>query len=709
MKRSGSQYTDLAAWWHAWQGTASAEEVAVLRDVIAPLLAQPLDPQVAPGIVSQAHLAQVLGTLDELGADAETLATGCQYHRARHGGVAGGGSDNPLVARLLEADSLEVAWQPGHDEDAEGLRRLLLALVRDVRVLLIVVADRLATLRAIAGADDEVRRRIAQRVAAIHAPLANRLGIWQLKWELEDLIFRYQQPDLYHRIARLLDERRADRERYITTFVADLKARLAEAGVQAEVRGRPKHIYSIWRKMHRKNLVFDQVFDVRAVRVLVDSVADCYTTLGVAHAQWHPIPGEFDDYIANPKPNGYRSLHTAVFGPGGKPVEIQIRTTSMHEEAELGVAAHWRYKEGGAHDPAFQRKLNAMRQLLEGRGDDDDFLADFGADDDEERVYAMTPRGQVIDLRAGATVLDFAYHVHTDIGHRCRGAKVNGRIVPLTRVLANGEQVEILTGKEPDPSRDWMVPSLGYLATPRARAKVRQWFKKADHDRNVADGRDVLDKDLKRLGVSHSDLRSIVGRFNKHDLEGLYEAVGVGEITPGQVANALQKDTDDTGDSLPVAPPARRQDGGEILIEGVGNLLTTMARCCSPVPGDPIIGFVTRGRGVSVHRRDCANAARLISEQPGRLLEVEWAQRSGSRYRADVGISAWDRPGLIRDIGNLLVACHSDVLSMSSDVDPTSGQAQIRLSLRVADFEHLSQLLNRLTSLPSVFEAHRVG
>ncbi|MEM9301238.1 MAG: bifunctional (p)ppGpp synthetase/guanosine-3',5'-bis(diphosphate) 3'-pyrophosphohydrolase [Pseudomonadota bacterium] len=709
MKRSGRQFRSIERWWGAFKA-AHPEGVPDVLD--AELGASPPDLDLGHGLRSDEHLLQLLVVLEDLRVDPDTLLAACRYHRLRAGAEDNGAlpeRTGRLVNQLLDIDKLERDYDPDRtDGDAEGLRRLLLALVRDVPVLLIVVADRLVALRAVAGADPRIRSLFARRAAAIHAPLANRLGIWHLKWELEDLVFRFLQPEMYRRIAGLLDERREDRERYIEELVAEVERVVDADGIDADVLGRPKHIYSIWKKMQRKNLAFDQLFDVRALRVLVDDVAACYQVLGLVHAGWHPIPGEFDDYVANPKPNGYQSLHTAIFGPEGKPVEIQIRTRQMHEDAELGVAAHWRYKEGGSHDPAFQRRLNAMRQLIEASGDDDPLLEDFSAEADDDRVYVLTPRGKVIDLRVGSTVLDFAYHVHTNVGHRCRGAKVNGRIVPLTYEVKNGQQVEVLTGKEPDPSRDWMVPSLGYLKTSRARSKVRLWFRKADHDQNVADGRDHLDRELKRLGLSTADLGDLPERFNKHDLEGVYEGVGTGEITAGQIANALQN-TSEPKNALSLAPARPAPvGGGQILIEGVGNLATTLAKCCSPVHGDPIVGYITRTRGVSVHREDCPNVAQLLKEESGRMLDVAWAGGAGA-YQADVIVQALDRPGLIRDIGNLLANLRIDVLQMNSQVDSSTGEAEVRLRLRVRDFEQLSFVLSRLAAMPNVFECRRVG
>ncbi len=663
-----------------------------------------------------------LQVLDELQVDAETLAGAAAYHSSLLSRKPDQllrelpPSITSLVVDLGEIDRLESAFDPrSRQTSAEGLRRLLLALVGDVRVVLIVLAHRLVRLRAMADADDETRSAYATLVKSIHAPLANRLGVWQIKWELEDLVFRYLEPETYRRIAKLLAERRADRERYIADLVTNVEELLQQVDISCEVKGRPKHIFSIWKKMQKKSLAFEQVFDVRAIRILVEDVAQCYATLGLIHSHWQPVPGEFDDYIANPKPNLYQSLHTAVFGPQGKAVEVQIRTREMHDHAELGVAAHWRYKEGGQHDAGYQRKLNWMRQLLESDDGNAQLLDDFGQDEDESRVYVLTPRGDVIDLRVGSTVLDFAYHIHTNVGHRCRGAKVNGRIVPLTYCLNNGEQIQILTGKESDPSRDWMVPSLGYLASPRARNKVRQWFRAIDHDRNVADGKDLLDRELKRLAVKSRALQSIAERLNLKSVDALYVALAIGEVTPAQVANQLEQQQpalEDEGDEapLPLKPSRTARGGGDdIIIEGVGNLMTTIAKCCNPVPGESITGYITRTRGVSIHREDCRSVDRLVRQDPDRLIEVAWGSSTEGQYQAEVLVIAFDRKGLIRDVGQTVSNCRNNLLAINTQTHATSGQAEMRLSVEVGDFEQLGHLLRQLQAVPNVLEVRRIG
>jgi len=605
------------------------------------------------------------------------------------------------------------------ERNAEGLRRLLLALVNDVRVVLIDLSWQLVLLRR-AKENDDLSVALARETMLIHAPLANRLGIWQLKWELEDLSFRYLDPAQYRQIALLVAEHRAERERFIGEFMNKLSAALEQAGIAAEVRGRPKHIYSIWKKMQRKGLDFHQLFDVRAVRVLVDDLPSCYSALGLVHALWQPIPGEFDDYITTPKGNNYQSLHTAVADRQGRAVEVQIRTREMHEHAELGVASHWRYKEGGPTDPAFDNKIAIMRQLLDSTEDDLDdqsLLDSFQSATSEDRVYVLTPRGQVVDLTAGSTVLDFAYQVHTEVGHRCRGAKVNGRIVPLTHLVNTGDRVEILTGKIPKPSRDWINPRLGYINGARARAKVRQWFKRESRDDNLRAGKEALETEARRLGIVLSDLREVLPRFKLKSADDLYVSVGNGDLTSGQIFNALERLKSEQvvpqAEDLLTRTPVRQRDAkalarDDIVIEGVGNLMTHMARCCHPVPGDPVAGYVTQGRGVTIHREDCRQVVRWRSENSPRLLQVRWGEKPGTRYSVQILVRAFDRRDLIRDISSVLSSAETQVTDISSRLDEALDEVTIRLKVRVSDYEQLSDLLSRLGSVSNVIDARRL-
>lgn len=602
-----------------------------------------------------------------------------------------------------------------HDKqwaNAESLRKMLLAMVGDVRVVLIKLADRLHNLRTLNYLDRKRQQRIAKETLEIFSPLANRLGVWQIKWELEDLSLRYIEPESYKKIARQLDERRIDREDYIEHVIKILNVELQKEGIKGEVTGRPKHIYSIWKKMRRKGVDFSEIFDVRAIRVLVENLADCYAALGIVHSLWRHIPNEFDDYIASPKGNFYRSLHTAVVGPAGKVLEVQIRTSEMHEHAELGVAAHWRYKEGTRHDPEFEQKVSWLRQLLEWKDEEDsadDFIDRFKAESLDDRVYVLTPKGNVVDLAMGATPLDFAYSIHTDIGHQCRGAKVNGKIVPLTFKLESGMQVDVLTTKTGTPSRDWLNPSLGYLKTSRARAKVRSWFKHQDQEKNISAGRTMFEKELHRMGVSDINLEKLAQHFKVRNPDDLFSAIGRGEITATQIAGATQERIIDRPEKLPVRSRVHQHRGSpdEIHIQGVGNLLTNLARCCKPTPGDPIVGYITQGRGVSIHRADCANVLGLEGERSQRLIEVSWGSHDESVYQVDIQIIAYDRQGLLGDITAVLSNEKVNVISVNTSTDQKDFMARMTLTLEVSDVAQLSRMLTRVGQVPNVLEACR--
>ena len=638
-----------------------------------------------------------------------------------------GNGPGPLVEQFRRVVHFDQRYLPDSSSRAEGLRRLILALIYDVRVVLLVLAWQLARMQV--ARDDETRRSLARETRAIHAPLANRLGIWQLKWPLEDLAFRYLDPEACARIERLVAEQRDERERYIDAFMQQLSEKLEAAGIAHEISGRAKHIYSIWRKMQRKGLDFHQLFDVRAVRVLVDDLASCYSTLGLVHSHWQPVPGEFDDYISNPKPNLYRSLHTAVRGSHGRVFEVQIRTHEMHEHAELGVAAHWRYKEGGPRDSALEQRIGAMRQLIEGgegdgdgdndqdrdkAQDDETLIENFESLTSEDRVYVLTPRGDVIDLAQGATALDFAYHVHTEVGHRCRGAKVNGRIVPLTHLLANGDRVEVLTSNQGHPSRDWLNPQLGYLRSGRARAKVRHYFRQLNFDDNLAAGQAAMEGELKRLDLVGADLRPVAEQYNFRRVEDLLAAIGAGDLTSAQVGQSalrLNAAEDTDKPELPFRRPAGPESAGsgsEIRIEGVGNLMYQLARCCQPLPGDPIAGFITRTRGVSIHRDDCRQYLRLAQRQPERRIQVDWSRTARTRYPVRVRIDAWDRRDLIKDIGSVISNHGLGVNAMHADRGEQPEAVSIELSLEVEDLEQLSTLLGRLQSITNVSSVRRL-
>jgi len=674
-------------------------------------------------------LADTLATLTGLSADSEVLGAALlaglptlrptllpQLRKSAPGMIA------LLDGQAAAAQVWALHAEPGAARNTEGLRRLLLAMVQDLRVVPILLARQLARMRTASTLPEDQCRELALLTRDIHAPLANRLGIWQLKWELEDLAFRYLQPETYRSIAAQLDDKRTGRERYIEKVKATLRATLAEHHIAAEVSGRPKHIYSIWKKMQRKQVALDELFDLRAVRIAVGDVAACYAALGVVHALWTPIPSEFDDYIARPKANDYRSLHTAVVGPEGRALEVQIRTHEMHAQAELGVAAHWRYKEGGG-DAAFDRKIAWMRRLLEqanesepSDGADAALGGAFDAELAEDRIYTLTPKGEVIDLPRGGTVLDFAYHVHTMVGHRTRGAKVNGRIVPLSHVLHSGDRVEIMTAKTGEPKRDWLQASSGFLASARSRDKVRAYFHKLDRAGNIAAGKDLLDRELKRLHLHQLDLAPALKKFRADSAEELYIQVALGDTGPSQVARALQEDQRaQSGDApLPLQNATRRPvqrapgaDKSRFTVQGVGNLLVQLAKCCQPVAGEPIVGYLTRGRGVTVHRRDCAALRRLAAQHPQRVLPVEWGVAGGG-YEVDALINAIDRKWLLKDITTLIAQEDAHVLDIHSD-SGTAGRVRLKLRLKVSDYGQLSTLLGKLDALPGVQDARRAG
>lgn len=699
---------------------AAAAPVAVAPAVTA------LDP--TPVMVA------LLESLVLLGADSDTMAAAILHTYPALAAQMGPSLDQefPAVAALLDGQrAAEQVWtlhaEQGGRTGSENLRRLLLAIVRDLRVVPILLARQLARMRHAEPMPDAQRRELAALTRDIHAPLANRLGIWQLKWELEDLAFRYLEPATYQKIARLLDEKRGDRERYIEQVKRTLREALAAQGVNAEVAGRPKHIYSIWKKMQRKDVPIGELYDLRAVRVLVDDVGGCYTALGVVHATWTPVSSEFDDYIARPKRNDYRSLHTAVIGPEGKTLEVQIRTHDMHRQAELGVAAHWRYKEAGGGpaassgqaSAAFDRKIAWMRKLLETSGDgardgDDAALAgEFDTELVEDRVYVLTPKGEVIDLPTGATPLDFAYRVHTEVGHRCRGAKVDGRIVSLDHQLHSGDRVEIMTARTGEPRRDWLIAANGFLASSRSREKVRNWFHKLDRARNEQAGREMLDKELRRLGLLGADLAPAREKFHLDSDGDLHVQVALGDIGPHQIGRVLlEYERAASGSPAPNAPvattaPARAPSKStDFTVQGVGNLLVQLARCCQPLPGEPIAGYLTRGRGVSVHRPDCLAFQRLAAAQPQRALPVEWG-RAGGGYEVDVELLALDRKWLLKEVTNLIAQANAHVSGIHSEHQRNGAWVRLRLRLRVVDYGQLSSLLGKLSALPGVEQAHR--
>lgn len=596
-----------------------------------------------------------------------------------------------------------------YDDVSETLRKTFLAMGEDVRVVLIKLADRLHNMRTLGHLPENKRKRISQQTMDIFAPLANRLGIWQIKWELEDLAFRHLDPKTYKEIAENLAERRADRERELNSVITKLQSSLSQEGIKAEISGRPKHIYSIYKKMRRKEIPFDMVFDVRGIRIIVSNIPICYSALGVIHTHWRPIPSEFDDYIASPKDNFYQSLHTAVVFSDGKTLEVQIRTPEMDQSAEYGIAAHWRYKEGLSRDEEYERRILWLRSLMEWRQDVDDageFVDGLKSDVFEDRVYVFTPRGDIIDLPVGSTPIDFAYHVHTDVGHCCRGAKVNGKLVTLDYVLKTGEKVEILTAKRGGPSRDWLNPNLGLVKTQRARAKIRQWFKRQARDQNISQGKILLEKELRRLGLTNINLERLAREFDRPSIDNLYEAIGNGDISIGRIVNHLtladeQKDEFDLIPKTSTELPAQPKDSVTVL--GLKGLLTIHARCCNPTPGDAIIGYITRGRGATIHRQDCPNIMRIRDRE--RLVRVTWGEVKDT-YPVPVRIKAYDRNGLLRDVSTLIT---DEGINMTKvNVDVKKNLAVFDLILEVRDLAQLSKILDRLENLANVLEAQRI-
>lgn len=626
------------------------------------------------------------------------------------------------VVTMDAIGALKVNDSRQNDPQIDNIRRMLLAMVEDVRAVVIKLAERVCLLRAVKLADEETRVLLAREISDIYAPLANRLGIGQLKWELEDIAFRYLHPETYKEIAKQLDGKRLDRETYIDKFVNELQARLDADNVRAKVYGRPKHIYSIWRKMQKKNLTFDELFDVRAVRIVTDRLQDCYGALGVVHSMWHHIPREFDDYVANPKPNGYQSIHTVVVGPEGKTVEIQIRTEQMHEDAELGVAAHWKYKEGNqsGRQSGYEEKINWLRKILQWQDDvaeSSNIVDEIRSQVFEDRVYVFTPNGEVIDLPFGSTVLDFAYYIHSQVGHRAIGAKVDGRIVPFTYQVETGERIEIITSKQPNPKRDWLNPNMGYIYTSRARSKIQHWFKQEDKEKNVIAGREMLDTELSRIGLKLKDVKPAAERFNMSSLDDLLAGIGGGDVRLNQVINYVQNFQRDG--ELPdkdvleelvkkTQSKVTERHHDQIEVNGVGNLLSHIAQCCSPVPGDAIIGFITKGRGISVHRNDCDQVKELLRKHSERTVDVVWGENYSGGYRVKLKVCANDRSGLLRDLTTVLASEKSHVMAMSSSSNVKTQTACVELELELYNSDGLSKIITKLNQIEGVFEARRL-
>jgi GTP pyrophosphokinase len=720
----------VEAWLESLAARRAEGDMRLLREAVELARATNAHEQAVDGFNLFLSLLHTVDTLDSLKLDIEPLLAamlselpGRPNYDRKLLAERFGDAVAAMVEQVSRIRELSATGSANADErTVENLRRMLLGIADDVRAILVVLAKRLQLMRRLKRLPPEVQRRVARETHVVHAPLANRLGVWQVKWELEDLCLRYLEPERYTTLAKQLDGKRRERE----AFVADVIQRLGDAcrqsGIPVELSGRPKHIYSIWKKMQRKRLDFEQVFDVRAVRALVDTVSQCYEVLGIAHSLWRPVPGEFDDYIAHPKPNGYRSLHTAVVGDDGKPLEIQVRTREMHEHAERGVAAHWRYKESSQQDQELERRIEWMRRWLEQQDDDAQVTEGVNADADAEfeakRIYVLSPQGKVVELPNGATPLDFAYAIHTSVGHRCRGAKVDGHIAPLVQPLQSGQKVEILTAKEGGPSRDWINPHSGYLTTNRARNRVRAWFKQQDYDQHVSIGRASLEREVSRLSVPKPDLDKLATRFNLKTSDDLLAAIGRGELSAIQIANAqaerVRKDAAQQADQeipekLKSRAPSRASGGaGQVVVEGIGDLMTQMAKCCKPVPYDAIVGYITRGRGVTVHRQDCAVVRKMDAGNRARLVDVAWADaQQDSRFLVDIHVLAGDRKGLLRDISSVFANAEIDVLSVNTQSDRRHEQASMRFTAEVSDMAQLSRVMDRLAQIPDVIDVRR--
>ena len=592
------------------------------------------------------------------------------------------------------------------DREAESLRKMFVAMAEDIRVVIIKLADRVHNMRTLDALNEERQRAFARETQEIFAPLASSLGVWQWKWELEDLSFRYLDVETYQWMKDLIAERRPDRETSIDHYIQILREKLADEGFEAEIEGRPKHMYSIYRKMLRKNVPFEQVYDVRGIRVIARNEPDCYRVLGLVHGLWKPIPGEFDDYIATPKDNGYQSLHTAVIADDGQTLEVQIRTAEMDRIAEYGVAAHWRYKNSGKPDPSFDTKIAWMRSLVEWQRelpDASEFVDAMKTDIFQDRVYTFTPQGDIIDLPAGSTPIDFAYHIHTEVGHRCRGAKVNEKWVGLDYQLKTGDRVRVITDKQASPSRDWLNPALGYVKTSRARSKIRRWFREQDRGKNIVQGREVVDRELKHLGMERISHEKVARLFDYDDLDSFHAAVGFGDINTQQIAGKLaQVSGQEEKQLLPAEPPSVAQSVEGIQVQGTGGLMTRVAKCCSPLPGEEIVGYVTRGRGVTVHRRDCLNVLRVNDRD--RLIDVDWGSERQT-VPVVAYVRAYDRTGLLHEIAGVI---SNEKINMSAlNVSREKNIATLYITLEISDIAQLSRVLTKVESLSNVIEAKR--
>lgn len=715
---------EIDSWLHNFSAFYNTNEASIIRQAcaLARLTGSDSATSNAQSCLQQGiYIAEIL---KELEVDEEAIAAGILYSSVRYADLNledVSEQVSPIVAKLISGVSKMESMQglqtqtkhrPSH-QAIDNLRKMLLAIVDDVRIVLIKLAERLAVLRHLSHLPEAEKHQEARITMEIYAPLANRLGIGHLKWELEDLSFRYLEPQTYLTISKALKSTRREREVYVKKMIHLLEKTATELGIErVEVTGRAKHIYSIYRKMTRKNVNLDEIYDAIAFRILLPTVQDCYGVLGHIHSLWKPIPKEFDDYITQPKPNGYRSVHTAVYGPDNHPIEIQMRTFEMHHEAELGVAAHWAYKEGRTKLTGYEAKIAWLRQVMEWQKEvSDEPTEKMLSQAFEDRIYVFTPQGDVLELQQGATSLDFAYQIHSALGHRCRGAKVNGQIVPLTYALKTGECVELLTAKEGHPSRDWLNPHLGYLKTSRAKAKVLQWFRQQDAEQNQIEGHNAWDKEVRRLGLKHIDLNVLAHKFNFTRPEELFVAIGRGDVALASVTHFAQELIAPSKEPEPFLPSWNKpteQSNAEIEIQGVGNLLTHIANCCKPIPGDAVIGYVTVGHGVSVHRQDCSNILHVNETHKERLIQVSWGSQTQNQYIVDLVIRAYDRHGLIRDITQFLLNERISVVGLTCSTDKKDHTAQINVSIEIHGLNPLGRVLAKLLQIENVIEARRV-
>ncbi len=674
---------------------------------------------------------EMVEILEELNMDSESLNTALLFpifieKLVKHEEIEKRFGKDILVL-LIGVDKMDAITniQEGSKNRSElhvdNIRRMLMAMVEDVRSIVIKLAERIVNLRVMKNAAEEDKVLVAKETAKVFAPLANRLGIGQLKWEMEDLSFRYLHPQTYKAIASQLEDKRLEREQYMIDFVESVEGLLKEQNICAEVDGRPKHIYSIWKKMSKKNYHFDQLYDIRAVRVITQTMEECYAALGVIHTHWQHLASEFSDYIATPKRNGYQSIHTVIFGPQGKTIEVQIRTEQMHQDAELGVAAHWKYKEGAlpSRSSGYDEKMDWLRKLLQWQeevADSVDITEELKHQVIEDRVYVFTPKGDIFDLPVGSTPLDFAYYIHSMVGHRCIGAKVFGRIVPFTYKLKTGDKVEILTAKEPNPSRDWLNPNMGFIKSPRARAKVLHYFKQLDREKHLDQGKQILDAELSRLAMTLKDAEPAIAKFNLNSFEELQVAIGSGDVRQTQLGNFLQsllkKETPSTEQIDPrlkqKTTPSSTANKGQVVIQGVGNLMSHMAKCCHPVAGDFIYGFITKGRGIAIHREDCEQFKRLREESPARVIDAEWEESYSGAYALGIRVIGQERANLLKDLTAVLANAKITMLHMNNHRDKKRQLAIFDMDIEIFNMDSLTAILQKLSQVEGVLDAKRL-